>query len=1040
MRPLKLTMTAFGPYAKEQVIDFSELKGRNLFLITGPTGSGKTTIFDAICFAIYGKASGRDRDGESLRSHFAHENLLTTVELEFELKGSQYWIKRTPKQIRRKAIGEGFTEQNAQAQLKILSDPNSRIIEGVRLVDEKITSLLGLTYEQFKHIIMIPQGEFRELLTADSTARESILQRIFGTEDFKQIQEKLGDKAKDIRKEIELLGKQLETNIEHINAEGHEKLASLLAVQPYQIPVLTAALEEALVKDKEAENQISQKITDLEIILESKQKEITKAQNTNLKLLEKDQAEQKMAALQKQRADYEIKNENLAKARKALAIIPLEENAQYQTQLVQIKEKELATASQNEQKFQEQLCKAEQVLHQEKAREQERCDLNQKLTLLKESQQKIEELQTARHELQSAKQNLHSTQQNKSALEQNQADLKDRIAARQLKLENSLQAAKQYVLLCHKKEKLEAIAAKALELKEQEQFLASLNQELAQLESRLKEEEKISATQKQIYEEARSKYLDGLAGFLADGLKPGQACPVCGSEHHPAPALKAEGVLSEQKLKALELAYNTAHNQYQNTLLEYEKKVTARHSQQQAVQKLAKELRNMQTEESTTQPNLLDLDRLKNEIKYLEETARQEIPLREQIQSDTKLLTENEGNLNYLLEEEKKLLTRVESLKSKIQTLEKDLPPAVRTTEELKQQLHTLQELSVKLNQAYEQAIENYQQCREKYTEAQTNQANAFKNLEEAREQQKTACAGFYSALGQADFADDREAALKAYSQAKIPEAEIAQAEQEIKAFYEEFKSAQDNLLRLRTEVQGLVPVDIAELEEKLKQLQEEIQRLVNEKTEIFSRIRNNCQMLTGIRQIRENIRQKEEEYKIVGDLANVARGNNSQRLSFERYVLAAFFQDIIAAANIRLNKMTCGRYHMNRIVQKGKGLAQSGLELEVFDFYTGRSRHVKTLSGGESFKASLALALGLADVVQSHAGGVSLETMFVDEGFGTLDPESLDNAINCLIELQQTGRLVGIISHVPELKASIDARLEVEAGKDGSKASFELS
>ncbi|NLM21899.1 MAG: SMC family ATPase [Peptococcaceae bacterium] len=1040
MRPLKLSMTAFGPYASEQIIDFSELKGCNLFLITGPTGSGKTTIFDAICFAIYGKASGKDRDGESLRSHFADDNLLTTVELEFELKGSRYWIKRIPKQIRRKAIGEGFTEQNAQAQLKILSDPNSRIIEGVRLVDDKITALLGLTYEQFKHIIMIPQGEFRELLTVDSTAREAILQRIFGTEAFQQIQEKLGDKAKDIKKEIELLAKQLETNIEHINAEGHEKLASLLAVQPYPIPALTAALEEALVKDKEAEYQISQKITDLESILESKQKEITKAQNTNLKLLEKDQAEQKMTALQKQKADYEIKNETLTKARKALAIIPLEDNAHYQIQLVQVKEKELATASQNEQKCREQLSKAEQILNQEKAREQERHKLNLKLTLLKESQQKIEELQRARYELQSAKQNLHSTQQNKSALEQNQADLKDKIAATQLKLEKSLEAAKQYVLVCNKKEKIETIAAKALELREQEKKLASLNQELAQLESCLKEEEKLSTTQKQIYEQARSKYLDGLAGFLADGLKPGQACPVCGSEHHPAPALKAEGVVDEQELKALELACSTAQDQYQNTLLQYEKKVTARDSQQQTVQKLAKELRNMQTEESITQLDQLDLDRLNNEIKYLEETAGQEIPLRKQIQSVTKTLNENEINLKNLLEQEKKLLTQVESLKSKIQTLEKDLPPAIGSTEELEQQIHTLQELSAKLNQAYEQAIENYQQCREKYTEAQTNRANALKNLEETREQQKKAWAAFYSALGQAGFADDRETAFKVYTQVKIPEAEITQVEQEIKTFYEEFKSAQDNLLRLRKEVQGLRPVNIAELEEKLKQLQEEIQRLVNEKTEIISRIKHNRQMLNSIRQIKENIRQKEEEYKIVGDLANVARGNNSQRLSFERYVLAAFFQDIIAAANIRLNKMTCGRYRMNRIVQKGKGLAQSGLELEVFDFYTGRSRHVKTLSGGESFKASLALALGLADVVQSHAGGVSLETMFVDEGFGTLDPESLDNAISCLIELQQTGRLVGIISHVPELKASIDARLEVEAGKDGSRASFELS
>ena len=175
----------------------------------------------------------------------------------------------------------------------------------------------------------------------------------------------------------------------------------------------------------------------------------------------------------------------------------------------------------------------------------------------------------------------------------------------------------------------------------------------------------------------------------------------------------------------------------------------------------------------------------------------------------------------------------------------------------------------------------------------------------------------------------------------------------------------------------------------------------------------------------------------LIGHLAKIARGDNEQKLSFERYVLAAFFNDIIDAANSRLKKMTSGRYQMSRITQKGKGAGQSGLEIEVFDYYTGQARHVKTLSGGESFKASLALALGLAEVVQSYAGGISLETMFVDEGFGTLDPESLDSAIGCLIELQHSGRLVGIISHVPELKSSVDARLEIEACKDGSKAQF---
>lgn len=205
----------------------------------------------------------------------------------------------------------------------------------------------------------------------------------------------------------------------------------------------------------------------------------------------------------------------------------------------------------------------------------------------------------------------------------------------------------------------------------------------------------------------------------------------------------------------------------------------------------------------------------------------------------------------------------------------------------------------------------------------------------------------------------------------------------------------------------------------------------------MFSRLDNNIKTLKEIKKLNEKISEKEDDYKIIGELARISNGDNDERITFERYVLAAYFDEIIAAANIRLSKMTGGRFLLSRKEEKGKGRRQEGLELEVFDNYTGKARHVKTLSGGESFKASLSLALGLADVIQSYAGGISLDTIFIDEGFGTLDPESLDNAIETLVELQNGGRLVGIISHVPELKERIDSILEIIPTKEGSKARF---
>jgi len=333
-----------------------------------------------------------------------------------------------------------------------------------------------------------------------------------------------------------------------------------------------------------------------------------------------------------------------------------------------------------------------------------------------------------------------------------------------------------------------------------------------------------------------------------------------------------------------------------------------------------------------------------------------------------------------------------------------------------------------------ERAQNREQECRQRHASAVTFKANALKNLNEAEQEMVKAAELFAEARNKAGFET-----LEDYQQAKKSEQEIKDGEQQIRAYQDDLQAAVHYYEKISQEVEGLSKQDLTVLEQERTGLQHHKERLTAKSTAVASRLNHNQNLLDGILQLSQQITQEEQKYSVVGDLAKVAKGDNSQRISFERYVLAAFFNDIIAAANLRLHKMTYGRYRMSRIVEKGKGLAQSGLEIEVFDYFTGRTRHIKTLSGGESFKASLALALGLADVVQSYAGGVSLDTMFIDEGFGTLDPESLDSSIDCLCELQQAGRLVGIISHVPELKARIGAKLEVTPARDGSVASFSI-
>ena len=331
-----------------------------------------------------------------------------------------------------------------------------------------------------------------------------------------------------------------------------------------------------------------------------------------------------------------------------------------------------------------------------------------------------------------------------------------------------------------------------------------------------------------------------------------------------------------------------------------------------------------------------------------------------------------------------------------------------------------------------DKVVKEFNDSRENHVKAAAAKEAAQNTLKDAVLAMEEIRAGYQTAITEGGFADESE-----YLSAKRSKEQIAQMEKEIAKYQQELVAAKALYQKAAQDAEGLVPVDLTPLQQELEGLQREIGALNDRRSLLYNRRDRNGEILKYIQARKIALDRKEEQYSEINELNKVANGNNEQRISFERYVLAAFFQDVIAAANLRLDKMTGGRYEMRRIGERRRGGGQSGLELEVMDYYTGQARHVKTLSGGEGFKASLALALGLADVVQSYAGGVSLETMFVDEGFGTLDPESLDSAIDCLVDLQHSGRLVGIISHVPELKDKVDARLEVQAGKTGSVAQF---
>lgn len=427
-----------------------------------------------------------------------------------------------------------------------------------------------------------------------------------------------------------------------------------------------------------------------------------------------------------------------------------------------------------------------------------------------------------------------------------------------------------------------------------------------------------------------------------------------------------------------------------------------------------------------------EVDLIESNIQKLDKSINEKASIESFIEKYQKDLQRKETELPIDEAEYTALYGRVMSEEEQLKSIEEEIPEEIRSSSKLLAKIKNLEVRLIALEKAYKEAQDNFNDAKNEYASIKADKEGKFRAIEESAKEVEFYQNSLKGKLLEYGFSDYEE-----YTRFKITEEEIKEIDRKIEEYYKKLQGLKGSLEKAENDAKGLKIVDIEELSKVFEELKERQKNLEDKEKNIFLRIKNNNNALKEIEKINEEIKNDEVQYGIVSDLAKTANGSNDEKITFERYVLAAYFDEIISAANLRLDKMTGGRFVLKRKEDRGKYGRQEGLELEVFDNYTGRARHVKTLSGGESFKASLALALGLADIVQAYAGGISLDTMFVDEGFGTLDPESLDHAIQCLIDLQKSGRLVGIISHVPELKERIDVRLEITPAKEGSRVSF---
>ena len=1040
MRPIKLTISAFGPYASKQVIDFEELKGRNIFVISGKTGAGKTTIFDAISYALYGEASGESRETDSLRSHFADDNTETYVELEFELRGEKYTVNRVPKQKKKKARGEGYTEKSADATLTL---PDGKVITKVKNVTDKIIEILGITREQFKQIVMLAQGEFKKLLLADSVEREGIFRKIFNTYDFEKIQAELKDKAANLSKNRTKSKHEMEINLKNIKGE-HD-----IVIDEYvDFPLVIEKLKDLLERDNNIYKTLNEEGKEVDNNLQVKNQEKAIIETNNNLLKEKEIITKALEELLSKEDEYKNKSKTIIDGKNAKEVKYIEDKLIETTKKLTKREEDYNLSLKNIDSLKLKQEEANKLLQIEESKECDREKLSVEINNLNKLEEKIIELDSLNNKVMHLKQsaensklqiinNKKETEELKKSKEEKELQLKDiaTLETKKVELESDIKA---------KNKTLD-------EVRELFKVIRSFQNTYIEHNNKAKEYKEFEVEYKKVkenYEKMDDLYKKEQAGILASKLQENEPCPVCGSTNHPNKATIKENlkIPTKEELKVakenldklekenLEKINNlTTLNSNKTTYLEQVNNHLSMLSATLNIDKTfnsetAKVVKNLGTELKSV------IDKLKDELlKVIDK-----ISLKEKIEKELNLITttinEREHSLIKLEECEKNYTTELTQNITKIDEYKKEIPENITDLKTLNNLIEVkTKELNISKEKLAKLRLENENLAKKLEGENSTSK-EINKSIEELKLEIANNKANFNEAIKDQGFDN-----IQTYEDAKLQISMVESLEKEVENYNSELKLTKAKQEDIINKTKDIVFMDITTIDEEIRSIQNNKKELESKLRELHAIIVGNKTILKNVENLNIEFKEIEEEYKVLGELADLANGKKAPYISFERYILASYFEDIIEAANIRLEKMTGDRFSLIRKTSKSKGAGQKGLELEIYDNYTDSSRDVSSLSGGESFKASLSLALGLSDIVQSNAGGVSLDTMFVDEGFGTLDPQSLDNAIDSLLELQRGGRLVGIISHVEELKERIDAKLEVTSTSKGSKVEFNI-
>jgi exonuclease SbcC len=1019
MRPIKLTISAFGPYAGTQVFDFRELDGRDFFLIHGPTGAGKTTVLDAICYALYGDTSGADRDGKSMRCDLAAPGEMTEVGLDFTLGTELYRIHRQPEQERPKLRGTGTTTAQQEVTLWHRTgcaegEEGKVLASRWREAGEEIERLLGFRSDQFRQVVMLPQGKFRELLSAGSQERQEILEVLFRTELYRRIEVALKDAARGLGKEIEEEQQRRAFLLQQAEAESPDELAERRAELAERLAALEESARELVTAHTATEERLAE------------------GRRTADKLREREEWAAALATLLARGDEIAASRQILDRARRAAELADAERARDERAREEVTAAQQLAKAEGEHEVAEAGHTAAREALQRETDRGEEREAARREASRLEALASQIAELTAAGKAVERAGHAVTTATKAYDAAASVLTELTRRTDEATKEREEIYTLAQRVDLLAREARDAEQRVVQCRRLDDARRKEGAATGKVAEARAELAAAQEAAATARTAQRELQATWIAGQATVLARSLAEGEPCPVCGAAHHPTPAAADGAVPTQEELdsaaalideadRALEQARARESGAAQTLALLgaevgrlTEELGELASTAPAALEEEAEAARIRHAGADAARARVVVLDELLAELKTKRVTAEATL---EEASADRTATKEDESTARAILAEREAGIP--ESLRDP-KILEETRAQAVEALRILDQALDQARELEATTRAALEGS-------RQTLSASRTAATGAAERARKAREE-------FGERLTKAGFTGEAEAE---YAAAKRSPTLIATLDSEIRRYDLDLHAARANATRAEEAARDLVAPDLPALEAA----QIEAARLVQECTAAKAKTQEHLtrieKWLADLEAVAQKAAALEERYGTLGSIADVANGQNPHRTTFQRYVLGALLDDVLLAASARLRIMSRGRYTLQRAHDHTDRRRARGLDLEVDDAYTGKARPVSTLSGGEGFVASLALALGLADVVQSYAGGIHLETIFVDEGFGTLDPESLDLALRALIDLQQGGRLVGIISHVPELRDQIDARLEVTTGRDGSTARF---